>query len=283
MSGGVVDYWCNAFTPDRAEVWHASLAAQNVALKLAGERDGFATGDAMVARMDELEIATLVLPTCELPPEAGPVDFESVACRPEEAEALAKAHPGRFVASWSLDPRSGVAGVERARRVLDADSTVALHIHTHSFDLRFDAAEYYPYYALAAQAGVPVLMQAGTSGGLMPSECGQPIGIDRPAIYFPNVDFVLSHTGWPWVDEAISMAIKFPNVYLGSASYPPRRWPQAFVDFARGPGRAKTLFGSGFPVVAHSEALEQARALELGDALPKLLGDNARRILKRLP
>ncbi len=282
MASGIVDYWCNAFTPDRAAVWQASLAAQNVALKLAGERDGFATGDSMVARMDELGIATLVLPTCELSPQAGPLDFESMACRPEEAEALAKSHPGRFVAAWSLDPRRGMAGVERARRALDASWTVALHSHTHSFDLRFDAPEYYPYYALADEADVPVVLQAGTSGGLMPSECGAPIGIDRPALYFPEVDFVLSHTGWPWVDEAIAMALKFPNVYLGSASYPPRRWPSAFVDFVRGPGRDKTLFGSGFPVVAHSEALEQLQALELGAAEAKILGATARRILKKL-
>ena len=116
MAGGAIDYWCNAFTPDRRAVWQASLAAQDVALKLAGERDGFAEGDAMVARMDELGIATLVLPTCELPEAVGPLDFEAVACRPEESEALAKAHPGRFAASWSLDPRHGMAGVERARR-----------------------------------------------------------------------------------------------------------------------------------------------------------------------
>jgi len=282
MPTGVIDYWCNAFTPDRAAVWQASLAEQNVALRLAGERDGFASGDEMVERMDALGIATLVLPTCERPAEAGPLDFESVACRPEETRDLVRAHPGRFAAAWSLDPRHGAAGVDAARRALDDEATVALHIHTHSFDLRFDAADYYPYYALADQTGVPVIMQAGTSGGLMPSECGRPIGIDRPALYFPNVDFVLSHTGSPWVEEAVAMALKFPNVYLGSASYPPRRWPPAFVAFARGPGREKTLFGSGFPVVAHSEALEQARALELGPAEAALLGDTARRILRRL-
>ena len=52
MPSGVVDYWCNAFTPDRADVWHASLAAQGVALRLAGERDGFADAEAMIERMD---------------------------------------------------------------------------------------------------------------------------------------------------------------------------------------------------------------------------------------
>ena len=282
MTTGTIDYWCNAFTPDRADVWRASLAAQNVALQLAGERDGFASGAAMVERMDALGIATLILPTCELPEHAGPLDFESVACRPEESQALTKAHPGRFAASWSIDPREGMTGVERTRRALDAQSMVALHIHTHSFDLRFDAPEFYPYYALAAEAGVPVMMQAGTSGGLMPSECGAPIGIDRPAIYFPNVDFILSHTGWPWVDEAISMALKFPNVFLGSATYPPRRWPEAFAAFVRGPGRNKTLYGSGFPVTSHSEALKQLRDLELGKTEARFLGENARTIFRRL-
>ncbi|MDJ0847512.1 MAG: amidohydrolase family protein [Myxococcota bacterium] len=278
MTGGAIDTWCNAFTPDREAIWRASLRDQGVPLRLRGaERDGFAEPGEMVARMDEHGIATLVLPTCALPPHAGPRDFESVACRPEEVAGFAVAHPGRFAAAWSLDPHEGMAGVERAARALESPETVALHIHTHSFGLRFDAPDYYPFYALAAERGVPVVVQAGSSGGLMPSECGRPIGIDRPALYFSGVSFVLSHTGWPWVDEAVAMALKFPNVYLGCATWPPRRWPAAFLDFVRGPGRSKALFGSGFPLVAHSEALAQLRDLALGDTEPALLEHNARR------
>ena len=104
---------------------------------------------------------------------------------------------------------------------------VGLYNHVHSWDRPFDHADFYPYYTLAADLDVPVAMQSGTSGGLMPSECGRPIGIDRPAIYFRNVHFVLSHTGWPWVDEAIAMALKFPNVFLGTAAYPPKHWAPA--------------------------------------------------------
>lgn len=283
MAEGIVDYWCNAFTPDRAAPWRASLEAQGVSLRLGGEREGFATPAAMVARMDALDIATLVLPTCERAATAGPLDFETMACQPDESAALAAAHPGRFAIAWSIDPRHGMAGVERARRALDDGATVALHLHTHSFDLGFDAAEYYPYYALAAETGVPVVMQAGTSGGLMPSACGAPIGIDRPAIYFPGVSFVLSHTGWPWVDEAVAMALKFPNVYLGSATWPPRRWAPAFAAFVRGPGRAKTIYGSGFPVTSHADGIAQLRALELGEETESLvLGATARRIFQRL-
>ena len=227
-----------------------------------------------------------MLPTCELPPHAGPTDFESVACRPYELaefSELAQQFAGRFYGAWSIDPRGGMSNVRLAEEALASENIVALHLHTHSFDRRFDDADYYPYYKLAADAGVPVVMQAGASGGLMPSECGRPVGIDRPAIYFPDVNFVLSHTGFPWVEEAVSMAIKFPNVYLGSATFPPRHWPSAFADFVRGAGRAKVLFGSGFPVVPHSEAIAGVRALELGDTPENdFLGGTAKRIFTRI-
>ena len=283
MGLGAIDYWCNAFTPDREAVWQASLDAQGVSLRLAGLRsEGFAEPAAMLARMDGLGVATLVLPTCELPAGAGPLDFESFACRPAEIAALREVQADRFVSQWSIDPRQGMAGVRRAARALDAEGAVALHIHTHSFDLAFDAPQYYPFYALAAERDVPVVMQAGTSGGLMPSECGRPIGIDRPALHFPEVRFVLSHTGWPWVDEAVAMALKFPNVSLGCATWPPKRWPPAFLDFVRGAGRGKVIFGTGYPLVALSAALDQVAKLELGAAEAALLGENARRVFTRI-
>jgi predicted TIM-barrel fold metal-dependent hydrolase len=156
-------------------------------------------------------------------------------------------------------------------------------IHTHSWDRRFDHPDYYPYYALAADLDVPVAMQAGTSGGLMASECGQPIGIDRPAMYFPDTRFVLSHTGWPWVAECVAMALKFPNVFLGTGAYPPRHWDPAVVSFIKGPGRRKVLFGSNFPTVGHTKALEQVAELGLDDETRSaLLGGTARRVFTRL-
>ena len=136
---------------------------------------------------------------------------------------------------------------------------------------------------LARMLDVPFVMQAGTSGGLMPSECGHPISVDRAAIYFPETRFVLSHTGWPWVDEAIAMALKFLNVFLGTGAYPPRHWSDALLSFLRGPGKRKTLFGTNFPTVGHRHALQQVEELELAPT-PRsgLLGDTARRVFPRL-
>ena len=281
---GMIDSWTNAFLPDREALWDASLAAQGVPIKVRRDpEDAFCDAETMVARMDEIGLQTLVLPVCDLPPHAGVTDFEAFATRVEEIEPLASKYPGRFVAQWSIDPRDGAAGLDRAREMTARPWVVAIHTHTHSFDLPFDAPEYYPYYTLAHETGLPFVMQAGTSGGRMPSACGHPIGIDRPAIYFPEVDFVLSHTGWPWVEEAIAMALKFSNVHLGTASLPPKRWHASLVDFIRGPGRRKTMFGTSFPTVGHRHALSQLDALGLDDEIAAaLMGGNAARVFRRI-
>jgi uncharacterized protein len=212
---GMIDSWTNSFLPDRQALWDASLEAQGVPIKLRrDEQDSFCDVEAMVARMDEIGMASLILPVCDLPAHAGITDYEGFATRVDEMDAMSAAHPGRFVGQWSIDPREGSKGLDRAREMAAKPWIVALHTHTHSFDLSFDHADYYPFYALAHELGLPFVMQAGTSGGRLPSACGHPIGIDRPAIYFPQVNFVLSHTGWPWVDEAVAMALKFSNVYL---------------------------------------------------------------------
>jgi uncharacterized protein len=284
VSGGAIDYLCNAFGPERAAIWDGAIAAQGLALKTQrAVDDSFTTAADMVARMDALGIATVIVAACDPEPQASGFVFSDVAARYDEVENLAGAHPGRFTALWTVAPERGAAGVRRAEEVLAENWTVGLYVHTHSHDRRFDHADYYPYYALADRAGVPVVMQAGISGGLMASECGRPIGIDRPALYFPDLPFVLSHTGWPWVDEAVAMALTRSNVYLGTASYPPRRWSPAVVDFLRHAGRSKVLFGTNFPTVGHRQALGQLDELDLDPAvLEGLLEGNARAVFGRL-
>lgn len=278
-----VDYWCNAFTPDREAVWDAAIAAQGSAVKVHREGDGFCGADEMVDRLTTTGFATVVLPACDLEPDGDPLDFPAVAARPTELDELHATHPGMFRGTWSIDPTTGMAGVDRAAEMLTRPWCVGLHNHTHSWDRPFDHADFYPYYALAADQDVPFVMQAGASGGRFPSECGRPIGIDRPAIYFPDVRFVLSHLGWPWTPEAIAMAIKFPNVFLGTATFPPRRWSDDVHTFLGGAGRTKCLFGTGFPTTGHVRAAEQLAGLDLEpDAIDRLTRTNALAVFTRL-
>jgi predicted TIM-barrel fold metal-dependent hydrolase len=285
MGTGTVDTLCNAFLPQRQQAWDAAIAGQGLPLKVRRDpRDSFATAEEMVRRMDELGIATLTLVASDLHHHGTAFDVSTVTARWEEAEELAHRFPGRFAALWGIEPQLGLAGVRRTDEALSQPWVVGAYLHTHSFDRPFDHADHYPFYALCARHGVPMVMQAGASGGRLPSECGKPMGIDRPAIYFPDVPFVLSHTGWPWVNEAVAMALKFSNVYLGTASFPPAHWPSELVDFLRRPGRRKVVFATNFPTVGHRHALAQLEDLALSDEVRSLLlEENARSIFTRLP
>ena len=282
----IVDTLCNAFTPDRLAVWDGALAATGTSVKVRrNPDDSFADPEEFVARMDELGIATVLLPTGDVGRHGtlDPYDFEHVAARWEEVEKLVSRWPGRFAALALIDPEQGMRGVRETRAHLGDTWVVGCYLHTHSFDRRLDHADYYPFYAACADAGVPVQMQAGTSGGLMASECARPITIDRAALYFRDTNFVLSHLGVPWVDEAVALALKFPNVYLGTGALPPRHWPLGILQFVRGPGRAKVLFASNFPTVGHRHALRQLPELELAPETERaLLGSTARTVFTRL-
>jgi predicted TIM-barrel fold metal-dependent hydrolase len=45
----------------------------------------------------------------------------------------------------------------------------------------------------------------------------------------------------------ISLATKYPNVYIDTSAYTCTRYPAALVDYLRGHGRRKVLFGSNHP------------------------------------
>jgi predicted TIM-barrel fold metal-dependent hydrolase len=281
---GAVDYWCNAFTPTYRALWDAAIGDQDLSVRVRRDpEDSFAEPPAFLARMDEIGFDTVLLPCADVPPEAGRFAYERYATPPQELAKLAAARPGRFAGLWTIDPDAGLMGVRRAAEMLGLPSFAGLLLHTHSWDRPFDHRDLYPFYALAAEHDVPVVMQAGASGGPLPSECGRPIGVDRPAIYFGAVRFVLSHTGWPWTGEAIAMAYKHANVYLGTAAWPPHRWPAELVEFAAGPGQGKTIFGTGFPVTGHRKALAKLAELPLGDAArAELCGAAARRVFTRI-
>lgn len=292
---GWIDYWCNAFSPDRLALWDAAIAAQGLPLKIRRrEDDSFTDLEGMLARMDELNVATLVLPCGDAPAGADVTTYELFTTHFEDVLKWSAEHPGRFAGLFTLNPTSGIAGLRRAAEALGHGCFVGLQIHTHSWDREFDHRDYYPYYALAAEHGVPVVMQAGASGGRSASECGRPIGIDRPAIYFGGsggsgdsggggVNFVLSHTGWPWVEEALAMVGKHPNVFLGTAAFPPHHWSPELLRFIAGPGQGRVMLGTSFPVVGHRHALARLGEVDLSDqARALLLEGTARRVFSRL-
>lgn len=89
------------------------------------------------------------------------------------------------------------------------------------------------------------------------------------------------HIGYPWTTEMISLATKYANVYIDTSAYKASRYPRELVEYLRGHGRRKVLFGSNHPAWPAEVCLEGLDALDLDqETLALFLHGNAERVFQ---
>ncbi len=89
------------------------------------------------------------------------------------------------------------------------------------------------------------------------------------------------HIGYPWTAEMISLATKYANVYIDTSAYTARRYPAEMVDYLRGHGRHKVLFGSNHPAWPASVCLAGLDDLGLEPDVERMfLRENAIRVFR---
>ncbi len=82
-----------------------------------------------------------------------------------------------------------------------------------------DDRKAYPVYARAQELEIPILFHAGMSwepGSRL--KYGHPLRFEDVAADFPALNIVLAHLAWPWVVDAVALALKYPNVYLDTSA-----------------------------------------------------------------
>lgn len=197
----------------------------------------------------------------------------------EEVLALVRAHPQQFAGLASVDLRDPVAAVQTLRTYVREHGFKGLRIVQWLWELPCTHPLYYPLYAACVELQVPVCLQVGLTGPLCSSESGRPLHIERIALDFPDLKIVCGHIGYPWHGEMMAFATKFPNVYIDTSAYKPRRYPPELVAFMRGHGRHKVLFGTNYPMLTPRDCLDELDALGLDDEVRALfLAGNARRV-----
>ena len=98
---------------------------------------------------------------------------------------------------------------------------------------------------------------------------------------FPELVVVGGHVGFPWIDELHTMTIKFPNFYVDTSAYALHRLPPSFVDYMKGIGRDRVMFGTNWPMLSPSRCLAKLDALGLdAQHAEAFLSGNAQRVFK---
>ncbi len=189
---------------------------------------------------------------------------------------------GRLVGIASVDLARPMDAVRELRRCVRSLGFRGLRIVPWLWGLPPDDRRYYPLYAECIELEVPFCLQVGHTGPLLPSETGRPIPyLENVALEFPELRIVAGHIGAPWTQEMISLATKFPNVYIDTSAYKASRFPADFVEFMRGHGSRKVMFGTNYPMLTAASCLEALASLELGaEAREGFLAGNARRVFR---
>ena len=113
---------------------------------------------------------------------------------------------------------------------------------------------------------------------------GRPITLDTIACDFPELKLIGIHTGWPWVEEMISVSWKHPNVYIGTDAYAPKYWKPELIHFIDSWGQTKVLFGTDFPVIEFRRATAEVEELKFKKVSKEnLMWKNAARVYDLKP
>jgi len=127
---------------------------------------------------------------------------------------------------------------------------------------------------------VPVSMQVGHVLEAMPSEGARPMFLDRIACDFPELKMIGAHTGWPWVDELISVCYKWENIWFGVDAWGPKYLSPQIIQFISSRlGRDRCIWGTnGLPWKENLVQLDELGLKE--DVKRKLIRDNAIELFK---
>lgn len=266
---GAVDVWAQQVTPRMAQQpWMASL--------LRWTRQSASSVSPPVQRtieaMDEADIDIALLSAWYGPTGA-------LISNDEALEAV-RQRPERFRALVSVDLRNPMNAVRTIRDLAPDDAVVGVRIVPWLWELPPDDRLYYPVYAACVESGLPFCTQIGHTGPLRSSETGRPIPyLERVLLDFPELVVVGGHVGFPWLEEVLSLMVKFPNFYADSSAYAVRRLPAAFVELAAGLGRDRVMFGTNYPMLTPARALEGLPQTGWSDdVIESFLSATARRV-----
>ncbi len=270
MAGAIIDAWMQH--PEGSFWGHPMFASLR---RWAGAADGplpDIPDEMTLGAMDAAGVGVGVL-SAWWGPEGELITNDSVA-------RLVKTYPGRFIGIASVNLRQPMVAVRHLRRLVKEEGFRGLRIIPWLWDLPPDDRRYYPLYAECVELGIPFCLQVGHTGPMCPSEPGRPIPyLDRVALDFPELVIVGGHIGYPWTNEMVSLARKYPNVYIDTSAYKISRYPRELVDYLKSDGRKKVLFGSNYPMIMPGDALADLETLGLNEETKRMfLFENAARV-----
>ena len=187
----------------------------------------------------------------------------------------------------SVDPTRGPEAVREARRLVGTGKVRGLKLHPPLQQFFPNDRIAYPLYEIFAAAKLPVLFHTGHSGigsgapggaGIR-LKYGHPMPIDDVAVDFPEMPIIMAHPSFPWQDEAISICLHKPQVYIDLSGWSPKYFSPNLIQYANTLLKNKVLFGSDYPLLTPDRWMADFEKIAIRDEVrPLIMKENARRL-----
>jgi predicted TIM-barrel fold metal-dependent hydrolase len=207
----------------------------------------------------------------------------------QEVIRFASENPDIAIPFASIDPHRGQEGVREARELVSAGTVRGLKLHPPIQQFYANDTLAYPLYEVFAEARLPVLFHTGHSGigtgmpggGGVRLKYGNPMPIDDVAVDFPTMPIIMAHPSFPWQDEAISICLHKPNVYIDLSGWSPKYFSPTLIQHANSRLRTKVLFGSDYPFITPDRWLADFEQISIRDEVrPLIIKENAVKLLQ---
>ena len=193
-----------------------------------------------------------------------------------------KRFPDRFHGSFIVDPRQGMAGVRELESRVRDDGFVMARISAYHTLVPYADPRCYPLYAKCVELDIPISINVGVPGPLVPAaQLQDPIHLDEICAFFPALKIIMAHCGDPWADLCVKLMLKWKNLYMMTSAFSPKRYPEPLVHYMNSRGADKVMFASDYPLLGLERCAREVAEMEFRDEerRRKFLSDNARRVI----
>jgi predicted TIM-barrel fold metal-dependent hydrolase len=203
----------------------------------------------------------------------------------DEVANLIRQDGKRFIGFASVDPDSGQGALAEMKRARDQLGLRGLKLNPALQEFDPAGRSALEVYREAERLDMPILIHTGiTFSNRFSIQHNRPLIFDDIARKHPKLKICIAHIGWPWLWDAVTVAIRNPNVYLDTAGTyagtPAEHFRQItatlsprVIENAIGD---RLMFGSDYPRIEINKMFDAVSALPIRkETLTAILGGNA--------
>lgn len=190
--------------------------------------------------------------------------------------------PDKFIGFAGLDPHKGMHAIEELKTAIQEQGLSGAAIDPYLAQIYVNDAKYYPIYSKCCELNIPLVITTGP-GTLVPNaviDHVAPRYIDFVARDFPQLKIIVSHGGYPWVNEMIIVAQRNANVYIELSEYEFFPQSETYIHAANTIISDKVMFASAHPFVDFKDSLKNYEKLPFTpEVQEKVMFKNAAKVL----